>query len=283
MAAEDLSIDGVRVPRFLYGTAWKEDATQGLVEEAIAAGFRGVDTANQRKHYYEAGVGAAVAAAIESGLAARDELFLQTKFTFRPGQDQRLPYDANAPVADQVEQSFASSLEHLGTGLIDSYLLHGPTSRMGLTESDWQAWRAMEEIRASGRARLIGVSNFLLQQLQLLCDKARVRPQFVQNRCFARDGWDLRVREFCAANGMTYQGFSLLTANRDVLNHPELARIAHRHGRAVTQIIFRFAIDVGMIALTGTTNAAHMRSDLEVFEFELEEAEVERIEALAVR
>ena len=183
--AEFLTIDGVRVPRFLYGTAWKEDATQGLVEEAFRAGFRGVDTANQRKHYFEAGVGAAVAAAIASGLVTREDLFLQTKFTFRAGQDQRLPYDANAPVADQVEQSFASSLEHLGTGSIDSYLLHGPMGRSGLTESDWQAWRAMEGIQASGRVRLIGVSNFSLQQLRLLRDKAQVRPRFVQNRCFA--------------------------------------------------------------------------------------------------
>ena len=80
---------------------------------------------------------------------------------------------------------------------------------------------------------------------------------------------------------MTYQGFSLLTANREVLNHPELARIAQRYGRSVIQVVFRFAIDVGMIPLTGTTDAVHMRSDLEVFEFELEAAEVERIEAIA--
>src|ERR1700722_7075483 len=105
---------------FLYGTAWKEERTAGLVEQALRAGFRGIDTANQRRHYFEVGVGEALAAAYRSGLVARDDLFLQTKFTYRPGQDHRLPYDPNASVADQVAQSMASSLEHLGTSYVDS-------------------------------------------------------------------------------------------------------------------------------------------------------------------
>jgi diketogulonate reductase-like aldo/keto reductase len=128
-----VTIDGVRVPQFLYGTAWKEEATQRLTELALEHGFRGVDTANQRRHYHEAAVGQAVATAIASGWVTRDELFLQTKFTFRAGQDHRLPYDAAAPVPSQVEQSFASSLEHLGVEYVDSYLLHGPMTRSGLT------------------------------------------------------------------------------------------------------------------------------------------------------
>src|SRR5688572_1271829 len=114
---------------FLYGTAWKEEATERLTLLAIEQGFRGIDTANQRKHYHEAGVGLAVAAAIKQGLVTRDELFLQTKFTFIGGQDQRLPYDLRAPIATQVEQSFASSLEHLQTDRLDSYVLHGPSQR----------------------------------------------------------------------------------------------------------------------------------------------------------
>src|SRR6476659_5657959 len=111
MSEDTLLIDGVRVPRFLYGTAWKEDDTERLTALALREGFRGIDTANQRKHYHEAAVGRAVMA---SGIN-RDELFLQTKFTHRGGQDHRLPYDPKAQVATQVEQSFASSLEHLGT------------------------------------------------------------------------------------------------------------------------------------------------------------------------
>src|SRR5262245_18551505 len=110
MSDETLSIDGVRAPRFLYRTAWKEEDTQRLTEQALRQGFRGIDTANQRRHYDEAAVGRAVT----SGLVARADLFPQTKFTFRRGQDHRLPYDPAAAVGVQVEQSFANSLQHLG-------------------------------------------------------------------------------------------------------------------------------------------------------------------------
>jgi diketogulonate reductase-like aldo/keto reductase len=280
MSDRTLLIDGVRVPRFLYGTAWKEDQTMPLTECALRQGFRGLDTANQRRHYDEAAVGRAVAAAVADGLVARENLFLQTKFTFRRGQDDRLPYDPDAPISVQVEQSFASSLEHVGTEVIDSYLLHGPSQRDGLEPADWEVWRAMEALQDSGKARLLGVSNVSLEQLQLLCDQARVSPRFVQNRCYAARGWDRRVREFCTANGLVYQGFSLLTANRDVLARPELARIARRHGRSLAQVVFRFALEVGMVALTGTTDATHMREDLQVFDFRLEPDEVEQIEGL---
>lgn len=277
------TILGVAVPRFLYGTAWKEEQTQRLTELALEQGFRGIDTANQRRHYDEAAVGRAIAAAVAKGLVVRADLFLQTKFTFRHGQDQRLPYDPAAPAAIQVEQSLASSLAHLGVDQIDSYVLHGPTRSVGLTPDDWAAWRAMEAIHDSGRARLLGVSNVTLEQLQDLWQDARVRPRFVQNRCYAVLGWDREVRKFCVAQGLIYQGFSLLTANRPVLAAGEIAAIAARHRRTIPQIVFRFALEVGMIPLTGTTDAAHMQADLEVFDFRLEPAEVVRIEGLAAR
>ena len=280
MHDQTLSIDGVRVPCFLYGTAWKEQETQRLTESALQQGFRGIDTANQRRHYDEAAVGRAIAAAVGNGLLAREDLFLQTKFTFRQGQDHRLPYDPKAPIATQVQQSVDSSLQHLGAEVIDSHLLHGPTQRAGLAPDDLEAWQAMEAIQKSGRARLLGVSNVTLDQLQCLCRQARVRPRFVQNRCYAAQGWGRDVREFCTANGLVYQGFSLLTANRKALARPELARIAERHGRTVSQIVFRFALDVGMVPLTGTTDASHMQADLGVFDFRLDPAEVERIERL---
>jgi diketogulonate reductase-like aldo/keto reductase len=274
---------GVPVPCFLYGTAWKENDTQRLTELALRQGFRGIDTANQRRHYHEAAVGNAIASAIKSGLVVRDDLFLQTKFTFQNGQDHRLPYDPAAPIATQVEQSFASSLEHLETDFINSYVLHGPMQRIGLTSDDWAAWRAMEAIHDSGRVRLLGVSNVTPEQLQTLCREARIRPRFVQNRCYAARRWDLLIREFCASNEMIYQGFSLLTGNRDIMARPELLRIAESYGKTVSQIVFRFALDVGMLPLTGTTDADHMRMDLDVFEFRLKPEELRTIEQLAVR
>jgi len=281
MPDRTLSIEGLQVPRFLYGTAWKEDETQRLTQLALEQGFRGIDTANQRRHYHEAAVGQGIRAAVESGLVVRDDLFLQTKFTFQGGHDHRLPYDPDAPISLQVEQSFASSLEHLDVEKIDSYVLHGPTQGVGLAAVDWMAWRAMEAIHDSGQTRMLGISNITVQQLELLWQEARIRPRFVQNRCYAVRGWDRRVREFCAAEELVYQGFSLLTANREALAHPELTRIAQRHGRTIGQIVFRFALDVGMIPLTGTTDLEHMRADLDVFDFHLEPEEVERIEGLA--
>ncbi len=280
MHKRTLSIDGIPVPSFLYGTAWKEQQTQRLTDLALRQGFRGIDTANQRRHYDEAAVGRAVAASVEGGLLTRNDLFLQTKFTFQEGQDHRLPYNPEAPIAVQVEQSFASSLEHLGVEAIDSILLHGPTQRIGLAAADWEAWRAMEMIQQSGRARLLGISNVTLKQVRDLCREAHIRPRFVQNRCYAERGWDRDVRKFCATNGLVYQGFSLLTANRKVMAHPELIRIAAHHGRTVSQIIFRFAVDVGILPLTGTTDVSHMRSDLEVLDFCLDLQEIERIERL---
>lgn len=283
MTDEPLTTEGVAVPRLLYGTAWKEEETQRLTELALQCGFRGIDTANQRRHYHEAAVGEAIAASIASGLLVREDLFLQTKFTFRAGQDHRLPYDPNASIAAQIEQSFESSLEHLGVTWVDSFLLHGPQYATGLTADDRAAWRALENIHDSGRVRMIGVSNVTLEQLDRFCQEARVCPRFVQNRCYAVRGWDREVREFCATNEIRYQAFSLLTANRAELASPEMAHIATRYSRSVPQVIFRFALDVGMIPLTGTTSTDHMQTDLDVPNFSLEPAEIELIENISSR
>lgn len=268
------------IPLFLYGTAWKEETTQALTEMAIKQGFRGIDTANQRKHYHEAAVGAAISSCIEQGLVQREELFLQTKFTFQAGQDHRLPYDPAAPIESQVAQSFASSLDHLGTDRIDSFILHGPSRNIGLGPSDRAAWKAMEELHESKQVRALGISNVNFDQLVELFQVARIRPSFIQNRCYAIQLWDRRVRQFCRENDVIYQGFSLLTANRAVLNSADLANIAKRYDRLPAQIIFRFAIQVGMLPLTGTTQAAHMRADLAIDQFSLTVAEVEHIEHL---
>src|SRR5258708_918177 len=203
-------------PAFLYGTAWKEDRTAALTELAIQAGFRGIDTANQRRHYFEAGVGQGLAAGYRTGIVTRQDLFLQTKFTYRPGQDQRLPYDAEASLTVQVAQSMASSLEHLGTDYVDSYVLHGPSSNQGWSEADAEVWQAMTKEREAGRTRVLGVSNVSLRHLKQMVAAHGEAPAFVQNRCYARLGWDREVRAFCREHRIVYQGFSLLTANQEV-------------------------------------------------------------------
>jgi diketogulonate reductase-like aldo/keto reductase len=271
-------IRGVTVPTLLYGTAWKEERTAHVVAQALRIGFRGLDTANQRRHYREAEVGRALRAEFERGTLRREDVFVQTKFTFRRGQDHRLPYDPAAPVTRQVEQSFGGSLSHLGVDMVDSYLLHAPSVSRGLSTADIEAWRAMETFHDAGRVRFLGVSNFTPDQLVTLLRAARVRPTFVQNRCYASREWDAGVRAICTREGVTYQGFSLLTANEQVIRSSLVRDIARRHQRAPMQVILRFAIQLEMIVLTGTTNPQHMTDDLAVYEFKLTSAEVNAIE-----
>jgi diketogulonate reductase-like aldo/keto reductase len=268
-----------RLPTFLYGTAWKEHRTEDLTRLALATGFRGIDTANQRKHYVEEAVGKAVAG---SGVA-RSDLFLQTKYTYARGQDERLPYDPGAAIADQVRQSCESSLRHLGVETIDSLLLHGPWSDRGWSAQDREAWRAMEELRQRGVVRLLGVSNVSAEQLEQLCSEASLPPTFVQNRCYARNGWDKDVRDLCRKTGAVYQGFSLLTANRKELEGSVMMAMAKRLGATVPQLVFRFALEVGMLPLTGTSSRAHMQEDLASADLELRADDVAMIATIGAR
>jgi diketogulonate reductase-like aldo/keto reductase len=271
----------VPLPSFMYGTAWKKEATTQLVQLAVASGFTAIDTANQLIHYQEALVGEALQAMGKKGIK-RDTLFLQTKFTSVDGQGGRVPYDASADLATQVSQSFDSSLAHLGTEYVDSYVLHAPISRRGLGAADWEVWTAMEGLYQSGKTKMIGISNVAAGQLAQLCEQANVKPMVVQNRCFAALGWDQEVREICQANGIIYQGFSLLTANGEVLADREIQAIAKRLGTGPAQIIFRFAMQIGMLPLTGTTSPQHMKEDHQAEQLALSSEEIQRIETIAL-
>jgi diketogulonate reductase-like aldo/keto reductase len=269
------------VPDFLYGTAWKEERTAALTELSLRMGFRGIDTANQRRHYFEAGVGQGLAAVYGAGIVTRADLFLQTKFTYQRGQDHRLPYDPAAKLSLQVAQSLASSLEHLGTDYVDSFVLHGPAG-YEWTDADADVWEAMVKERDAGRTRLLGVSNVSLLHLEQMAATHAEAPAFVQNRCFARLGWDRAVRRFCRERKIIYQGFSLLTANPEALHHPRITQLAARAHATPAQIVFRFAQAVGMLPLTGTSNAEHMKQDLASRNVEMSAEEVRAIESLAV-
>jgi diketogulonate reductase-like aldo/keto reductase len=274
------TVQGVSVPPLFYGTAWKEERTEALTLQALEAGFLAIDTANQRRHYVEAAVGQAVHTYLSTGKIGRAQLFLQTKFTHVRGQDHRLPYDPSAPLATQVAQSFQSSLEHLQTSYLDAYLLHGPSQPDRLSDVDWQVWRAMGALQRDGRVRLVGVSNVSLAQLMALCRSDEPRPAFVQNRCYARTGWDREIRDFCHAHDIIYQGFSLLTANQRELASPAVRRIVQRTGASVAQIVFRFALAVGIVPLTGTSDRAHMSADLAAPAIELGDEEIAAIARL---
>jgi len=273
--------NSLAIPPFIYGTAWKKEATARLVQAAVAAGFRAIDTANQPVHYNEPAVGAALRALSQQGVT-RKTLFLQTKFTPVDGHDHRIPYDASADLTTQVSQSFERSLMHLGTEYVDSYLLHGPYSRRGLGPEDWEVWAALEGIYQSGRAKMIGISNVSAGQLAQLCERAAVKPMVVQNRCYAVVGWDHDVRAVCRAQGIVYEGFSLLTANQDIVDHPAIVAMAKRLGTGPLPVIFRFAQQIGILPLTGTTSEQHMKEDLQVERLELTQDEVKAVERIGV-
>ena len=268
------------IPDFLYGTAWKEDRTPALTELALRLGFRGIDTANQRRHYFEAGVGQGLAAVYRTGPVTRDALFLQTKFTYQRGQDHRLPYDPAAALSVQVAQSMASSLDHLATDHVDSYVLHGPSSNYDWTDADAEVWEAMRKERDAGRTRLLGVSNISLRHLRQMAAARAELPAFVQDRCYARLGWDRAVRLFCREYNIIYQGFSLLTANQEVLHHPLIASLAAGANATPAQVVFSFARVIGILPVTGTSDAEHMKQDLASRDLMLPPEAVQAIESL---
>jgi len=125
------------------------------------------------------------------------------------------------------------------------------------------------------------VSNVSLRHLEQMAAAGAEAPAFVQNRCFARLGWDRDVRAFCTEQQIVYQGFSLLTANPEVLRHRLVAGIAAREKATPAQVVFRFAQAVGMLPLTGTSDAGHMKQDLASHDLALSADEVRAIESLA--
>jgi diketogulonate reductase-like aldo/keto reductase len=263
---------GVSMPRILYGTAWKKERTQPLVEQALELGFRGVDTAGQPKHYDEAAVGRALEAVIARGVATRDALYVQTKFTPYEGHDpRRVPYDPSAPLGEQVAQSFASSLHNLRTDYVDALVLHSPMPDARSLEA---VWTAMEAIAERGGARQLGISNcYSRDYLEHLWAHAKVKPAVVQNRFYAATGYDIDIRRLCIERGMIYQSFWTLTANPDLLASPELRGPAERLARTPAQVLFRYLTHEGVVPLTGTQSEQHMREDLAIFEFELRDDE----------
>ncbi len=266
------------IPPIIYGTAWKNDRTSDLVCQALEAGFRGVDTACQPRHYSEALVGEALQKIFQRGLS-RDEIFIQTKFTPEGGQDAAtIPYDPTSSLTEQVQQSFRVSQSNLKTSYVDSLVLHSPLSSL---QDLLEVWRAMEEIQSSGGARLIGISNcYDPKLLKTLFQNARVKPAVVQNRFYRATNFDRDLRAFCRENDIAYQSFWTLTANPDILNSPTLESLAAKYSKTPAQVFFRCLTQWQIVPLTGTTSPLHMKQDLEISTFELSQEDCLAIDRL---
>ncbi len=269
---------GVKMPRIIYGTAWKKDRTADLVVQAIQAGFRGIDTAGQPKHYNEALVGTAIQRLKDHGIE-REALFLQTKFTPLSGQDPRqVPYDQNSPVELQIAQSFETSKKNLQTEYVDSLVLHSPIAPHALL---MKAWNAMEKIYKTGGARQLGISNcYHTEVIRSLYADADVKPAVVQNRFYQETGYDANLRRWCSDHGVIYQSFWTLTANPHILASNTVRTIAKRYQKTEAQIFFRYLSHSGIVPLTGTTSEQHMKEDLGIFDFELSSEDLKKVSLL---
>ncbi|CAF2085368.1 unnamed protein product [Rotaria magnacalcarata] len=257
----------VQMPRLIYGTAWKKEATTQLVIKAILNGFRGIDTACQPKHYSEDLVGQALVELQTKHNIPRKDLFIQTKFTSTNGQDQSkpLPYNARSPLAEQVRQSLATSLKNLRTDYIDSLVLHSPLQSHELT---MEVYREFENFVDQGRVKQLGISNlYSLNGLKMLYDDARHKPCVIQNRFHAKTNFDSEIRRFCREKNIYYQSFWTLTANPQILEHPLVQQLAEARQGTSAQVFFRFLIDIGLTPLTGTTDEKHMKEDLQVLQW----------------
>lgn len=261
------STPGLRAPRttqlpFLYGTAWKKEATKDLVVLAVQSGFRGIDTACQPKHYREDLVGAALEELSTLGVR-RDDLWLQTKFTPIGGQDpNNVPYDRNAPLEQQVQQSIAKSLSNLRTDRVDSLVLHSPLRRL---EDTLRVWEEFERAVDAGTVTQLGVSNcYDLGTFRKIYERARHKPRVLQNRFYRESGYDVELRQFCSEHDVVYQTFWTLTANIDALRSSVITNAARRLGVTQPMILFGWLIAQGHQPLTGTKDPEHMKQDLSV-------------------
>jgi len=251
------------LPKIIYGTAWKKNRTKDLVELAVRTGFRAIDTACQPKHYYEPGVGLALQSLYSQNIVARNDIFLQTKFTALRGQDpDNIPYDKTLPLREQVLQSFQVSCTNLKTNYVDSLVMHSPMERISDTLI---VWKAFEEIHQSGGALRLGLSNtYDLKVLQRVYEAAVVKPSVLQNRFYRESGHDVEIRRFCKEHGIMYQSFWTLTGNPDIIKSNVLSSLARKYNKTREQIFFKFVQSQGIVPLSGTTSEQHMMEDLAV-------------------
>ena len=193
-------------------------------------------------------------------------MFLQTKFTPFPGQDpDRLPYNRDDSLPDQVKTSLQVSLQNLKTNYIDSLVLHSPLHTL---EETMTVWQTMESFVDDGKVKQLGISNcYDFELFQSLYEQARIKPKVLQNRFYSESNFDTALRAFCKENGVTYQSFWTLTASRHALASPEIEEWAMRMNLTPQQLMFAFLMSLGYISpLSGTTSLKHMAHDVAIME-----------------
>ncbi|MEJ3404551.1 aldo/keto reductase [Rathayibacter sp. YIM 133350] len=257
--------NGVEIPAIGFGT-WqipKGEPAYDSVRTALEAGYRHIDTA--RAYGNEASVGKAIA---DSGIA-RDEIFLTTK----------LP--AEVKDYEGAKASFEKSIDALGMDHVDLYLIHAPWpwSEQGAdyAAGNAEAWRAMEEIYESGRSRSIGVSNFVVSDLEKLARTSRVRPHANQIRFFIGHT-QVETAEYCRQNGILVEGYSPL-ATGGILENADVRRIAEKYGTSVAQVSIRYVLQKDVLPLPKSTTPSRIRENAQL-DFELSPEDMAYLDGL---
>ncbi|KIV86309.1 hypothetical protein PV11_01927 [Exophiala sideris] len=258
------------IPAFIYGTAWKKDATTDLVYQALCNGFTAVDTAAQPKHYREDLVAAGVSKAIKEEKIKRSDIYLQTKFTSVQGQDpDNMPYDKNSPVTEQVNASVISSLQNFNFAdvvkddddaepYIDTLVLHSPMRNIDET---MEVWRTLEQY-VPNEIRNLGISNCNLFTLMDLYERSTIKPSIVQNRFYPSTKFDIGVRKFCQEKNIIYESFWTLSANPNLLWSAEVGSLAEQVNITPQSALYALVLGLGNVTiLNGTKSLKHMQED----------------------
>ncbi len=251
--------DGTAIPALGLGSYGLrgEDGTASVVS-AIHSGYRLIDTALNYENEPE--VGEAVR---RCGLA-RDELFVTTKL---PGRHHGF---------DHTLASFEESRANLGFDYIDLYLIHWPLPRI---DKYLESWQAMIALREDGRVRSIGVSNFTEEQLTRLIDETGVVPAVNQVELHPRFS-QAALRGFHETRGIVTESWSPLAKGNSVTGEPSVLAAAQAHGMAPTQIVLRWHVQLGSIPIPKSADSGRQRENLDVFGFELSDAEMASISSL---
>jgi 2,5-diketo-D-gluconate reductase A len=250
--------DGQRMPQLGLGV-WQSpaDVTAKLARTALEVGYRSIDTA--AIYGNEAAVGEGV---LSSGLR-REAVFVTTK----------LWNDAHA--YDQALRAFDASLKRLGMDYVDLYLIHWPAPRNGLY---LEAWQALVRIAEGGRARSIGVSNFMPEHIRRIVAETGVVPALNQVELHPRfQQGDLRA--FHAGQGVVTQSWSPLGRGR-LLADATIAAVAARHGRTPAQVVIRWHLDSGLVTIPKSATPSRIAENFQVFDFALDEADMAAIAKL---
>ncbi|KAK2589792.1 hypothetical protein QQS21_012527 [Conoideocrella luteorostrata] len=268
--AKELTLAGsaaTMMPKLVYGTAWKRERTADLVYAALKAGFRGIDTAAQPKHYDEHGVAAGMKRAVAEGIIKRQDVFVQTKFTAPDGQNHLAPYDLDAPLAHKIHQSVQSSLQNFTIDgqepYLDSLVLHSP---MDTLQDTMTVWKILESYTPH-KIHNLGISNTTLQVVEVLYGNMAVKPSVVQNRFYDGTQWEVDIRAYCREKGIVFQSFWTLTSNPQLVKSQPVKLVSQKAGVKVPAAYYALVVGLeGLTVLDGTTKELHMREDLEGLE-----------------